>query len=93
MKKSSSVEPHGILVIYDIEQDKIRNKIITVCKDYGLERIQYSCFLGNLTNNLADEMTLKLDEELEERKEETLGRIHIFHFDKPSLKKTVVLGE
>jgi CRISPR-associated protein Cas2 len=39
------------IVIYDIVEDKVRNKIADVCKDYGLERIQYSAFFGELSHN------------------------------------------
>ncbi len=48
------------LVIYDITEDKIRNRIAEVCKDYGLRRIQWSAFLGKLSVNLREELHLKL---------------------------------
>lgn len=39
------------IVIYDIVEDKLRNKIADVCFDFGLQRIQYSAFFGELTHN------------------------------------------
>ena len=36
------------LLIYDISHDGIRAKVADACLDYGLERIQYSAFLGEL---------------------------------------------
>ena len=36
------------LVIYDISNDKDRNKLAELLLDFGLERIQYSGFKGNL---------------------------------------------
>lgn len=36
------------LIIYDITNDRLRNKIADTLKDYGLDRIQYSAFLGFL---------------------------------------------
>ncbi len=48
------------LVIYDIPDDKIRNKISEACKDYGLERIQYSSFLGDINHNRRDELCQRL---------------------------------
>ena len=45
------------LVIYDITEDKIRNKVAEVCKDYGLTRIQWSAFLGELSNNHRESYT------------------------------------
>lgn len=36
------------LVVYDIPDDKARTKIADICLDYGLDRIQFSAFLGEL---------------------------------------------
>ncbi|HEY9867619.1 MAG TPA: CRISPR-associated endonuclease Cas2 [Candidatus Obscuribacterales bacterium] len=49
-----------ILTIYDIENDRIRTKISEACKDYGLERIQYSAFLGDLNTLRRDELLIRL---------------------------------
>jgi len=48
------------LIIYDIESDRIRNKIAEFCKDYGLQRIQFSAFMGDLNRNRREELFLKL---------------------------------
>ncbi len=48
------------LVIYDIPDDKIRNKIGVACKDYGLARIQYSAFIGEINHNRRDELYQRL---------------------------------
>jgi CRISPR-associated protein Cas2 len=48
------------LVIYDIENDKIRLRISETCLDYGLARIQYSAFLGTLNRNKREELFLHL---------------------------------
>ena len=37
------------LLIYDIAHDGIRTKIADACLDYGLQRIQYSAFFGELS--------------------------------------------
>lgn len=47
------------LVIYDIVEDKVRRRIAEVCKDYGLERVQYSAFFGLTDRNRREEMMLK----------------------------------
>lgn len=47
------------LVIYDIVEDKARRRIAEVCKDYGLERVQYSAFFGLTDRNRREEMMLK----------------------------------
>jgi len=49
-----------ILAIYDIEDDRIRLKISETCKDYGLQRIQYSAFLGDMSASRRDEMIVRL---------------------------------
>jgi CRISPR-associated protein Cas2 len=37
------------LLIYDISDDRARQKVADACLDYGLQRIQYSAFVGDLT--------------------------------------------
>ena len=46
-------------VIYDIVKDKSRTKVAKFCKEYGLYRVQKSCFLGDLNKNEVDELGLK----------------------------------
>lgn len=48
------------LLIYDIEDDRVRTKIADACQDYGLDRIQYSAFLGDISRNHQEELFLKL---------------------------------
>ena len=48
------------LVIYDIQDDRIRLKISETCLDYGLARIQFSAFLGTLNRNKREELFLRL---------------------------------
>lgn len=47
-------------IIYDIEDDRVRYRISEICKDFGLERIQYSAFMGLLSKNKREELFLKL---------------------------------
>lgn len=39
----------GIIVSYDCTQNKTRQKIIDICLNFDLTRIQYSVFTGSLT--------------------------------------------
>ena len=55
------------LVIYDIEDDRIRTRISETCKDYGLERIQYSAFLGSLDSTRRGELFTRLADALGRR--------------------------
>ncbi len=48
------------LVIYDIEDDRARTRVSEACKDFGLERMQYSCFRGNLSQNKREELLERL---------------------------------
>jgi CRISPR-associated protein Cas2 len=37
-----------LIVVYDISDDSLRGKVSSRLKDYGLERIQFSAFQGEL---------------------------------------------
>jgi len=50
------------LVIYDVADVTLRNRVIDVLEDYGLERIQYSAFLGDLSYNRREEMCQRLED-------------------------------
>lgn len=47
-------------MIYDISKDKIRVRVAEVCKDYGLQRIQWSAFRGDLNHNRREELLQRL---------------------------------
>ena len=49
------------LVVYDITHDRTRTKVAETCLDYGLDRIQYSAFLGDLAPTHQEELMLKLE--------------------------------
>ena len=55
------------LVVYDISHDRTRTKIADICLDYGLDRIQYSAFLGILVRTCQEELMLKLKRQLGKR--------------------------
>lgn len=52
-------------VFYDIQEDRIRNRVGNTCKDYGLERIQFSGFIGYLSKNRREELAIRLRDNLE----------------------------
>ena len=41
-------------LLYDISNTRQRNKMVRLCKDYGLNRIQKSCFAGEILNIKVD---------------------------------------
>lgn len=49
-----------VLLVYDIENDRVRGKIADACLDYGLDRIQFSAFAGKLSRNHQQELMLRI---------------------------------
>ena len=49
-----------LFLIYDIKEDKSRTKVAEACKDYGLRRVQYSTFFGDLSRNRQEELMLRV---------------------------------
>ena len=62
------------LVIYDIVENKLRTKVVSKCKDYGLVRIQYSAFFGEMTTNRREELAMALQKLIGRH----WGRVHFF---------------
>lgn len=52
------------VLIYDIEDDRLRTRAAEVCLNYGLERIQFSAFFGRLNRNRRQELALRLQNEI-----------------------------
>lgn len=75
-------------VIYDIVKNKDRKKISDLCKDYGLERVQYSSFLGTLTRNKAEMLAIEAKRFLTEK-----DKLMIIPAGKEDLDKRIVIGE
>ena len=50
------------LITYDVPatHDYLRHKIAQKLIDYGLERIQYSVFVGNLSKNMVDNLKIEV---------------------------------
>lgn len=62
------------LVIYDIPDDGKRAKIADACLDYGMDRIQFSAFLGSLRKTHQEELFLRIKKILGKKP----GNIQIF---------------
>jgi CRISPR-associated protein Cas2 len=60
------MEEHHLVVLYDIQIDRLRTRVSEACLDYGLERIQFSAFRGKLTRNKREELFLRLNAILED---------------------------
>ena len=62
------------LLVYDISNDRIRTKVADFCLDYGLDRIQFSAFLGDLARTHQEELLLKIKKQLGKRS----GNVQLF---------------
>lgn len=51
-----------LILMYDIVEDKVRAKVADACLDYGLDRVQYSVFVGKLSRNHQEELMLCIDD-------------------------------
>jgi len=79
----------SVILIYDIEDDKLRTRAANVCFDYGLERIQFSAFFGKLNRNRRQELSLRLQRELGSES----GRIRLIPICEQDLKEMWVLDQ
>ena len=76
-------------VLYDIEKDRARDRVAKICKQSGLYRVQYSCFLGTLYVHEKDILELRLESEINAETD----KVYIFPMSKSELKDTVLLGQ
>ncbi len=83
------------LIIYDITNDNLRNKIAETLKDYGLERIQYSAFIGSLPrfklNSLIEDLK-KLIRDTPVKEDERVRNIQIYPIPEMSKKRRVEIN-
>ncbi|MBS7288763.1 MAG: CRISPR-associated endonuclease Cas2 [Candidatus Freyarchaeota archaeon] len=49
------------LIIYDVTDDRLRGLVAETLKDYGLHRVQYSAFVGNLTRSKLNSLIVDLE--------------------------------
>jgi len=78
-----------IWCIYDISNNKVRNKIVKLSKEYGLYRVQKSVFLGEINNNNLDEFQLKCAELIDEETDS----VYIFPLCKKDFQNVITLGQ
>ncbi len=78
-----------IWVLYDIQNDRARTKVAKYCKQAGLYRVQYSCFLGSVESNRKDTLELQIEAEINRE----IDKVYIFPMSKNELKDTVLLGQ
>lgn len=79
-------------IVYDIPSDRIRYRIANACKDYGLERIQFSAFSGLLNANKREELFLRLRRELGDHPGKILV-LPVCEKDLKAVKEVVIVEE
>lgn len=76
-------------VMYDIKNNKARSKVAKACLQMGLDRVQYSVFLGTIDANNVDTLQIQIKEFIDLKKDS----VYIFPMSKDELKQTVLLGQ
>lgn len=78
-----------VWLIYDISENKTRNKISTIAKQSGLYRVQKSVFLGNIDKNTLDELILQSEQLLDE----TTDSLYAFPMCKQDFQAVILKGQ
>jgi len=85
MKSNESL----VWVIYDITKDKIRRRIIKATEEAGLYRVQKSVFLGTIESNTLDELSLQVQDLIDE----DTDSVYIFPMCEADFKKVILHGQ
>ncbi|MCL4492651.1 MAG: CRISPR-associated endonuclease Cas2 [Nitrospirae bacterium] len=78
-----------VWLIYDITENKTRNRIAKACKGKGLYRVQKSAFLGALNKNQIDE----LKDMCEDIIDPEVDSVYIFPMCEDDFRKVKLLGQ
>jgi len=83
------------VIIYDITKDSLRTRVADKLKDYGLNRIQYSAFVGDLRARSLRSLVIDLKRLIGKagREKEERRLVHIFPVPFSSLESVIVIGE
>jgi len=77
------------LVIYDIPDDRARTRVADACLDYGLLRVQYSAFLGEMTRTHQEELLLLIKRRLGRKP----GNVQLFPMDEQTWARRRVIDQ
>ena len=80
------------LICYDIESDKVRKKVHDKLQAEGLERIQYSVFLGPISERRKPIMSNWLEDKVK-RSDNPRDKICILQVQPSDLEKIELMGE
>lgn len=77
-----------LMVVYDISNDKARNKIVKKCKEVGLYRIQKSIFLGEVSK----EKVFHLKKFIEDKIDKETDSVYLININKKEINEGIYLG-
>ena len=76
-------------LIYDITDNKTRNKVIKSAQKKGLYRVQKSVFLGTINKNKFDELKIECEQIIDEETDS----VYLFPLCEKDFKSVVTLGQ
>lgn len=79
------------LIYYDIKEDPLRTQVSDICKNFGMERIQYSVFLGDLSSSERKEIEERF-REIKETEKLDIQILRICESCYSTLTEIVILG-
>jgi CRISPR-associated protein Cas2 len=79
----------SVLVMYDVENDRIRTRLANACLDYGLERVQFSAFLGKINRNRRQELALRIQAEVGDER----ARVRVIPITEDAIKEMWTLDQ
>ena len=79
----------SVLVLYDVENDRIRGRLANACLDYGLERVQFSAFLGKINRNRRQELALRIQAEVGDDR----ARVRVIPITEDAIKEMWTLDQ
>lgn len=82
-------KPMQLLLIYDIVHDRKRTKVANACLDYGLDRIQYSAFMGSLTRTCQEELMMRISDIIGDDP----ASVHLYPIDEKAWQKRLKIEQ
>ena len=76
-------------ILYDISEDRSRNRVAKACLEAGLYRVQKSVFLGAVAHNRLDELALYIEDHIDTESD----RVYIFPMCEADFRKVVLHGQ
>lgn len=76
-----------ILLVYDIVKDRQRAKVADACLDYGLDRVQYSAFVGQLSRTHQEELMMRIESIVGE----SPASVHLYPIDEKAWQRRLMI--